>query len=313
MGRNFCLRLVFSSTGAILLSMKFAGPYPVDVWRSLAAAALILLPASNAQPQDSNKTDDTPYAPIVARNMFALLPIPPPDPDADKPPVDPPPKITPTGIMTIFGRDQALFRVANKPKPGQPAKDDAYVLAEGERQDDIEVVKINHTAGIITFNNHGAVQELPLVAAKETGGPAPGPGGGPGGAAPGVPRPGLMPTPSGGFRTGLNGFQGRALGGANSSFANNPGNPGAMGGGNNASAGIGGLNFGSGVSGSANGTTQSGTTASQITPEQQVILIEAQRMKYLQQGNKPLADILPPTPLTQQNMQENDAGAPPAP
>jgi hypothetical protein len=69
--------------------------------------------------------------------------------------VDPPPKITPNGIMTIFGRLQALFKVAAKVKPGQPPKEDAFVLAEGERQDGIEVKKINQPDGIVTFDNHG--------------------------------------------------------------------------------------------------------------------------------------------------------------
>ena len=115
--------------------------------------------------------------------MFGLLPIPPPDTNPPAAPVDPPPKITLNGIMTIFGRDQALFKVATKPAPGQPAKDSSYVLSEGERQDDIEVTKINHADGIVTFNNHGTTQELPLVAASSGGAPA-GSGGGPGNPAP---------------------------------------------------------------------------------------------------------------------------------
>jgi len=167
--------------------MKIAG-------LSLIAAAVLIAPC--AWSEDVGAAD-SPYASIVARNMFGLVPIPPPDPNAGKPPADPPPKITPTGIMTIFGRDQALFRVATKTKPGQPAKDDAYVLSEGERQDGIEVVKINHGDAIITFDNHGTVQELPLIPSKESdGGPGPGAARGFGGAAPSmpgvaIPRPGL--------------------------------------------------------------------------------------------------------------------------
>lgn len=293
--------------------MKFAGPCPADVWRSVAAAALLLLPAGSVWSQDANPTAsataDTPYAPIVARNMFALLPIPPPDPDADKPPVDPPPKITPTGIMTIFGRDQALFRVSNKPKPGQQAKDDAYVLAEGERQDDIEVVKINHADGIITFNNHGAVQELPLIVAKDAGGPAPGPGGGPAAApAPGLSRPGLPA-----LRPGVGGFQSRAFGGAGAALGNSPGNPGLGGGFNNSAATAstsGGLNVG-GSQVNERGIYQ--PPADDLTPEQSVILMEAQRDAYLQQGNERMANLLPPTPITQQLMQQRNGGTPPAP
>jgi hypothetical protein len=44
-----------------------------------------------------------------------------------------------------------------------------------------------------------------------------------------------------------------------------------------------------------------------ITPEQAAILIEAQRMKYLQTQN-PMANLLPPTPLMEQNIRENGNG-----
>ena len=136
--------------------------------------------ASYAGTQDSaNKADNTPYGSIVARNVFGLLPIPPPAAVTDMPPADPPPKITPNGIMTIFGRDEALFKVAEKPKPGQPAKEVSHVLGEGEMEDEITVVKIDRAAGMITFSNHGAVQELPLVVAKESAASPP----------PGVPPP----------------------------------------------------------------------------------------------------------------------------
>src|SRR5580700_7335033 len=145
--------------------MRVAGP-------CFIAAALVFSATARSQDAGAAGATDTadaankPYATIVARNMFGLLPIPPPDTNPPAPPVDPPPKITLNGIMTIFGRDQALYKVANKPKPGQQAKEDAYVLSEGERQDDIEVIKINHMDGIVTFNNHGTVQELPLEEAS---------------------------------------------------------------------------------------------------------------------------------------------------
>ncbi len=167
--------------------MKFAGPL------FIAVALLLAVGVWAQDATDAAATSaDKPYTTIVARNMFGLLPIPPQDTNPPAPPVEPPPKITPNGIMTIFGRDQALFKVANKPKPGQPAKEDSYVLSEGERQDGIEVVKINHESGSITFDNHGTIQELSLVPAKDTGS-APG-GGGPGMGVPmgGIPRPGPM-------------------------------------------------------------------------------------------------------------------------
>jgi len=296
-GRNFPFPLVFPYRSAIFQIMKIAG-------LSLIAAVVLIAPSAWCEEASSA---DTPYASIVARNMFGLVPIPPPDPNAGKPPADPPPKITPTGIMTIFGRDQALFRVANKPRPGQPAKEDAYVLSEGERQDGIEVVKIDHEDAIITFDNHGTVQELPLIPSKDNEG-GPGSSGGPrgfGGGAPtmpgvGIPRPGLrlpggpgMPANFGNNGSNPNmmpraGFNGGSPNGANAltSLGGNPVNPNA----------------------NANSANQ---PESDITPEQQIILMEAQRMQYLQNGNHKLANIIPPTPLTQQNLDENGGGAPP--
>lgn len=297
--------------------MKLAGS-------GLMAAALLL--AAGAWSQDTNSTTtnassvvaDSPYATIVARNMFGLVPIPPPDPDAGKPPVEPPPKITPNGIMTIFGKDQALFKVANKPKTGQPAKDDAYVLAEGERQDDITVVKINHVEGIITFDNHGVTQELALVPAKESG-PSGGAGGGPGGAV--GNRGGPLGQPNAAGQSG--GVGGRAFPGRgpgsnpsaglnnNNGMGNNIGNP-------NAAMGLGG--GGAGVGANSGITMLGGTPVNAnriyqpvedttLTPEQSAILIEAQRMKALQNGDTRTSALLPPTPLTQQNLQENGPGS----
>lgn len=106
-----------------------------------------------------------PYAPVVVRNIFGLNPPPPIDPNATT--AEPPVKITPNGIMSIFGQLQVLFKVA-----GKPAGKDAYILTEGQRQDDIEVTKIDEKNGIVTFNNHGIVQALPLVPAAPSSTPA---------------------------------------------------------------------------------------------------------------------------------------------
>ena len=164
--RNFYFRLVFTFTSVIFFIMKCAG--------LLLIAVTLLIPAG-ARAQDFAAADK-PYASIVSRNMFGLLPIPPAVPVSAEPPRDPPPKITPNGTMTIFGKLQALFKVSVKGQAGQPPKDESYVLSEGERQDDIEVVKINQDDGIITFNNHGEIQPLPLVAASSTTTPAAAPG-----------------------------------------------------------------------------------------------------------------------------------------
>ncbi len=195
--------------------MKFAGSYFI-------AIALLLSVRARSQDNEAAASDTLagkPYATIVARNMFGLLPIPPPDTNPPAPPVDPPPKITLNGIMTIFGRDQALYKVATKPKPGQPAKEDSYVLGENERQDEIEVVKINRQDNTVTFNNHGTEQEVQLTDASSSGS-APGPGG-PGNSMPANLRPGAM---SAAERAALFRTSGRS-GGYNPNPNPNVGNP----------------------------------------------------------------------------------------
>ena len=54
-----------------------------------------------------------------------------------------------------------MIKVAPPAKPGPPAKDEMYILSEGQRQDDIEVIKIDEKKSLVTFNNHGFTQELP--------------------------------------------------------------------------------------------------------------------------------------------------------
>ena len=130
-----------------------------------------------------------PYAMVVARNIFGLNP--PPPPNANVSDATPPPKITANGIMSIFGQLQALFKVAGTAKQGVPAVDQSYILSEGQRQDDIEVTKIDEKAGIITFNNHGTVQQLPLEVGKVTSTPLP-----PDPALPTGNKPAINPTNS---------------------------------------------------------------------------------------------------------------------
>src|ERR1700722_6082263 len=84
-----------------------------------------------------------PYAPIVARNVFALIPVPVVDPNAAPP--ETPLKITPNGIMSIFGNLQVLFKGTGKPG----GKEDSYILMEGQGQDNIEVTKIDEKDGVV--------------------------------------------------------------------------------------------------------------------------------------------------------------------
>ncbi len=207
--------------------------------------------------------------------------------------------------MTIFGRDQALYKVASKPKPGQPAKEDSYVLGENERQDDIEVVKINRDSNVVTFNNHGTQQEVQLTDAGSSGS-APGPGGrgGPGNGMPPNLRPGAMsPAESAAlFRKGV-GIGNPQPAGSPGNFNNNgfnnngstPGSPGGVPGFSTANA--------SSIPNYAPNQLQNGSEP--LTPEQQVMLMEAQRAQSLQQGT-PLHKLLPLTPKSGRSIKSLD-------
>jgi hypothetical protein len=232
---------------------------------------------------DSVVLPGNPYAPIVARNVFSLVPVPVVDTNAT--PVETPLKISPNGIMSLFGQLQVLFKVTGKPS----GKVDSYILAEGQRQDEIEVVKIDQANGIVTFNNNGVVQTLPLANAPATGGsPAAAGGGNPG-------APGFNPNNGNGNNGGGNGFGrfgnrggGRTRGGQNAPGGNN------FNGGGGGGDGDGSLNFRSVP------TRTYQPEASQISPEASVIGVEVQRAQYQNEGN-PLANLVPPTPLTPAN------------
>ena len=278
---------------------------------------------------DDFVSPDNPYAPIVTRNVFGIHPPPPVDPNA--PNAEPPPKITPNGIMSAFGHLQVLFKVAIPAKPGQPAKDQSYILSEGQAQDDIEVTKIDEKDSVVTFNNHGTVQELPLAVATASGPGAPPPSGpGPG---PNFPKPGYAPVGGNagggggvipfGSRFGQSGGFGGQNPKINGGMGGNGGGFSGMSGGANYGSSVGTASTGSGFSSQLGTALTSGGVASQsgeatantgtinypalngMTPQQIQVLIAAQHAAAVQAGS-PWAGLFPPTPL------DSEAGIPPS-
>jgi hypothetical protein len=261
--------LILSNYTVYLETMKRLGKIVVCL-----ASGLVLNAGARA---DDGVLPNNPYAPIVVRNVFDLNP--PPPADAGQP-ADPPPKITPNGIMSIFGQLQVLFKVAGTAKPGQPAKDESYILSEGQRQDEIEVIQIDEKNSLVTFNNHGIVQELPLVKANVPAVNTPT-------SAPG----GLVPTQNFTAPNGENSGRGR-LGGRS------PGGPGAA-----RNRGLGG---GSSASPTATVPTSGGFSSQTTTPqsqdnltaEEQIILMEVSRAATQKQVEAGTLPPIPPTPLT---------------
>jgi len=223
------------------------------------AGAVALNAASRAE---DAALPGNPYALIVARNIFALNP-PPPPPDPNAHAAEPPVKITPNGVMSIFGQWQVLFKTTVVGKPGE----ESHMLAEGQAENDIEVVKIDDKAGFVTFNNHGLVEKIPLANAPSTGAVA---------GTPGVP----------GFKS-VGGIRLPVLpGGAVNNSANEVNALASRG---NGAGGQSGVNS----TGSANVNTTTQTQAP-MDPDTQELLILANHLKA-QQDHDPIAQIYPVT------------------
>ena len=232
---------------------------------------------------------NNPYAPIVARNVFSLNPPQPVDKNTE-----PPPKITANGIMTIFGSRQALFKVAGIARPGQPAKDTSYILSEGQRQDDIEVTRIDEKAGMITFNTHGTVQQVPLTTAPALTVPATF-------AANPNPVPAMFVPMNGGNNNGGN-FGGRLGRGG---FGGNRGGQNGQNSGGNFNGGYNNSTYG-------NSNARSVPVQPQIDPDTQKALIVAQHLQAQQTGD-PISRIYPPTDLDDAAGIAPEGGAPAPP
>jgi hypothetical protein len=227
-----------------------------------------------------------PYAVVSDRNVFGLNP-----PVVNTTPitVEPPVKIIPNGIISIFGQLEVLFKAAAK--PGE--KETSYDLTEGQSQDDIEVTKINEKDSIVTFNNHGIVQELPLVVTAPSSAPA----------SPIVGKPAIS------ANTGVNPFMNRF------------GNRGEINqinqiGGNNNS--VGGGNGGSNpraIPTRGGNTTMNSVSGQQntMTAEEAIAATVIAKAKAFQDGSLE-APIFPPTPLDKEaNLPSNEAPTPTTP
>src|SRR6266436_8393730 len=103
---------------------------------------------------------ENPYQGIVDRNVFGLRP--PPPPPSNEPPKPPIPAINLQGITTILGKKMAFMTVQLPTKPGEQAKPGptSFMLCEGERDGDIEVVSIDEIAGTVKVNDCGTITNV---------------------------------------------------------------------------------------------------------------------------------------------------------
>lgn len=141
---------------------------------------------------------DNPYNSIVVRNPFGLIAPPPPAPIET---TTPPSNIKLTGITTILGIKNALLMAQ---EPGPAGKSQSYILTEGQREGQIEVLAIDNIAGLVKVNNAGVVSTLNFDkdGFKSPTSPVATPGAMPG--VPGIPSPASMPgrpMPAGSFNS----------------------------------------------------------------------------------------------------------------
>jgi len=179
--RNYFFSLVFSSVNGYASNMKR------DFRRQVSAIRLIALSlgwALAVAPVAAN-----PYAAIAGRNVFALKP---PTPDGPPPP---PPAAAVTiklrGISTILDRRQVLLKVMTAARPPALAHDDSYLMSEGQREGELEVLEIDAMAGTVKLKNQG---ETLLLTMKEDSEKPP-VGAALPAATPHPPLPGVQPPP----------------------------------------------------------------------------------------------------------------------
>lgn len=285
-------------------------------------AATATLPAISTERQTT--VMDNPYNPIVERNVFDLHdPPPPPEPKSTN---APPPNIHLTGITTILGKKQAYFMVQSAPMGGKPAQDKYMTLAEGQRQEMLEVLEINPKSKLVKISNSGNISTITFETNKiafngNPGGAAGGANfqphvGGLQPAQPGGPAPNYYPnnpavapprpmrptttsdaTPYGGAGGQYGGYQANASGNIASGYGNTAYN-----------------NYNNYNQGVQNTARQ--PVAPVMDPEQQIVLMELQREATKQQVSTGQMPPLPPTPLSQmmqqeqQQQQNNGAPAP---
>lgn len=221
------------------------------------------------------KAATSPYQGIVDRNVFNVHPPAPVDRDAEDAlrKKQQIPKLTLNGFTTILGQ-KLVFLTEPPTKPGTPPQ--TLMLAEGQAQDEVEAKQIDVDAGVVKVVNHGEEQTLDF----DHDGTKPAPASGNPATpliippVPGAPPPNVI----------------RPLRSLRSFPRPEPNNP---------------------SSGNSSSVTTIGGTP-QLTPDQMTTLIEAQRMKAIQ-DNDPIATILPPTDKTQEVLQGMGQGQDPAP
>lgn len=130
---------------------------------SIAACLLLCAGAYGNTESSAN-----PYQGIVDRNVFGLRP--PPPPPSNEPVRPPAPAVALTGITTISGKKLAFMNIQVPPKAGETAKPgpQSFMLGEGEREGEIEVLEIDDKGGTVKLNDYGVITNVPFAKVPST-------------------------------------------------------------------------------------------------------------------------------------------------
>jgi hypothetical protein len=252
-------------------------PKPRSVLHPRFAILFFLIASSLMPGWASAITTGNSYNGIVDRNVFGLKPpTPPPDPNANKAP-EKPSTITLTGITTILGNKRALLKVAIPARPPEPAKDENYMLTEGQRDGNVEVLEINERTGSVKVSNAGEISTLTF---DKNGAKL---------VASAPPVPGAMQSPPPGM-----GMPGGASGGA----AANPGTLRTIPTRTMRTGQAPENNNNSQIGGAPNGNAGNASHLQNFDPAEQTILIEVERERTKADVETGKFPPLPPTQLT---------------
>lgn len=140
------------------MTMKEKARFPRLIWWQVSVVGMCAFTIPSFA-----LTAETPYQPIVERNIFALKPPTPPSVAVPET-AAPPPNVELRGISTLFGRPQVLLTIKTAGKPPETPKDQSLILDVGQRDGDVEVLEINPAIGAVRLRNQG--KEIALTLAE---------------------------------------------------------------------------------------------------------------------------------------------------
>jgi hypothetical protein len=132
------------------------------LWKVVVCQCLSLLLRPLAQAAASDFSGN-PYHEISDTNVFHLKPPAVATPSQPRPPL---PKVTLTGITTMLPDKRALLLVQFPPHPPEPARQERYILAEGQHAGPVEVLEIDERSGRVKLLVSGEPMSLTFEASR---------------------------------------------------------------------------------------------------------------------------------------------------